>query len=101
MTKRATLERKIAGKKEPAKLVKAAPPPAASGYVPAPARVGLITFAIHCLPIVRAEIKSLAAKRGRSVQDIVLEALNKLHLEYEDKPLSGFNRDGERVENNE
>ena len=64
------------------------PAPAGSGYVPPPSRRGKITFAIHVLPSVRAQMKTLAIERGTTVQALVEEGLNMVFEKYGKKPIA-------------
>ena len=60
----------------------------ASGYVPPPSRRGKVTFAIHVFPSVRAQMKSLAAERGTTVQALVEEGINMVFEKYGKTPIA-------------
>jgi hypothetical protein len=62
--------------------------PSASGYVPPPSRRGKVTFAIHVLPSVRAQMKSLAAERGTTVQALVEDGINMVFEKYGKTPIA-------------
>lgn len=49
---------------------------------PAPSRQALASFTVHFPPEVRRQVKMLAAEQGRTMDDLVAEALNLVFVKY-------------------
>jgi hypothetical protein len=80
-----------------ASVIETNPPPAEIGLTKAiqPSRLGTKPITVHHPEAVRRQLKSLAGEQGRSVEDMVGEALNLLFAKYrkaEIAPTKGAHR---------